>query len=52
MEGFVVKSYVPRFGEGVILAFEGNGPNARVQVNFADLGSKWLVAQYARLTRV
>ncbi len=42
----------PRFGEGVILAFEGSGPNARVQVNFADLGSKWLVAQYARLTRV
>ncbi len=42
----------PRFGEGVILAFEGNGPNARIQVNFADLGSKWLVAQYARLTRV
>ncbi|PQA42767.1 DNA helicase II [Amnimonas aquatica] len=42
----------PRFGEGVILAFEGNGPNARIQVNFADLGSKWLVAQYARLTRI
>lgn len=42
----------PRFGEGVILAFEGNGPNARIQVNFKDLGSKWLVAQYARLTRL
>ena len=41
----------PRFGEGVILAFEGNGPNARIQVNFSELGSKWLVAQYARLTR-
>lgn len=42
----------PRFGEGTILAFEGNGPNARIQVNFSGLGSKWLVAQYARLTRV
>ena len=41
----------PRFGDGVILAFEGSGPNARIQVNFRDLGSKWLVAQYARLTR-
>ncbi|MDO9622195.1 MAG: DNA helicase II [Moraxellaceae bacterium] len=40
-----------RFGDGVILAFEGNGPNARIQVNFKGIGSKWLVAQYARLTR-
>ncbi len=39
----------PRFGEGTILKFEGNGPNARIQVNFTDAGSKWLVAQYARL---
>ncbi len=39
----------PKFGEGTILSFEGNGPNARVQVNFREVGSKWLVAQYARL---
>ena len=39
----------PRFGEGTILKFEGNGPNARIQVNFREAGSKWLVAQYARL---
>jgi len=37
------------FGEGVVLNFEGNGPNARVQVNFDREGSKWLVLQYARL---
>ncbi|MCC2636934.1 MAG: uvrD [Moraxellaceae bacterium] len=42
----------PRFGDGVILKFEGNGPNARIQVNFKDVGSKWLVAQYARLEAV
>jgi DNA helicase-2/ATP-dependent DNA helicase PcrA len=42
----------PRFGDGVILKFEGNGPNARIQVNFRDVGSKWLVAQYARLEAV
>ncbi|HET8731991.1 MAG TPA: DNA helicase II [Moraxellaceae bacterium] len=42
----------PRFGDGVILKFEGNGPNARIQVNFTDVGSKWLVAQYARLEAV
>lgn len=38
-----------KFGEGVILMFEGNGPNARIQVNFNDVGSKWLVAGYANL---
>jgi DNA helicase-2/ATP-dependent DNA helicase PcrA len=38
------------FGEGVILNFEGNGTNARVQVNFDGEGSKWLVQSYAKLT--
>ena len=37
------------FGEGVILSFEGNGPNGRVQVNFANEGTKWMVLQYAKL---
>lgn len=37
------------FGEGTILHFEGQGPNARIQINFDDVGSKWLVMQYAKL---
>ncbi len=37
------------FGVGTILNFEGRGPSARVQVNFDDEGSKWLVLQYANL---
>lgn len=37
------------FGEGVILQFEGQGPAARVQVAFESAGTKWLVAQYAKL---
>ncbi|NIB39471.1 DNA helicase II [Pseudomaricurvus alkylphenolicus] len=37
------------FGEGVILQFEGDGNKARVQVNFDDQGSKWLVLQFAKL---
>jgi DNA helicase-2/ATP-dependent DNA helicase PcrA len=37
------------FGEGTVLNFEGEGSNARVQVNFTDEGSKWLVLQYAKL---
>ena len=39
----------PKFGEGVIMGCEGQGPNSRVRVNFSTGGEKWLVAQYARL---
>lgn len=39
----------PKFGDGVIMGCEGQGPNSRVRVNFAGAGEKWLVAQYARL---
>ena len=38
-----------KFGEGVILNYEGQGSNARVQVSFDAVGSKWLVLQYANL---
>jgi DNA helicase-2/ATP-dependent DNA helicase PcrA len=37
------------FGEGVVLHCEGQGPQARVQVNFEGVGAKWLVLGYARL---
>ena len=40
------------FGEGVIVHFEGQGPSARIQVNFKKEGSKWLVMQYAKLEAV
>ncbi len=40
-----------KFGEGVILNYEGQGAGARVQVNF-DAGSKWLVMAYANLQPV
>jgi len=38
-----------KFGEGVVLNYEGQGSNARVQVNFDAVGSKWLVLSYAKL---
>lgn len=38
-----------KFGEGVVLNYEGQGNNARVQVNFDAVGSKWLVLSYAKL---
>jgi DNA helicase-2/ATP-dependent DNA helicase PcrA len=38
-----------KFGEGVILNVEGQGAHARVQVNFEQPGTKWLVLAYANL---
>ncbi|RUO32664.1 DNA helicase II [Aliidiomarina sanyensis] len=38
------------FGEGTVLNYEGTGPQSRIQVNFDDVGSKWLVVAYAKLT--
>ena len=37
------------FGEGVVIAVEGDGDNKRVQVNFQSEGLKWLVLEYANL---
>jgi len=38
-----------KFGDGVVLNFEGNGPHARIQVNFEGQGTKWLMLSYANL---
>ena len=40
------------FGEGVILNVEGSGAQTRVQVNFDQVGAKWLVLQYAKLAAI
>ncbi|RHW75822.1 DNA helicase II [Colwellia sp. RSH04] len=41
-----------KFGEGVVLNYEGSGSQSRIQVNFADVGTKWLVVEYAKLTAI
>lgn len=41
----------PKFGDGVVLNCEGQGPHARIQVNFSE-GSKWLVLSYANLVAI
>lgn len=41
-----------KFGVGVIVATEGRGADARVQVNFGAVGMKWLALEYAKLTPV
>ena len=50
--GITVGSNVthPKFGEGMVTNLEGQGEYARVQVNFQEVGSKWLVLAYANLT--
>ena len=40
------------FGEGVILNYEGQGSNARVEVNFDSSKTKWLMVTYAKLQQI
>ena len=39
----------PKFGAGVIVDAEGDGGDARVQVNFGSQGVKWLAVAVAKL---
>ena len=41
-----------KFGEGVIVTIEGNGDDARAQVNFGRHGMKWLQLSLAKLQPV
>jgi len=40
------------FGEGIVLSAEGTGAKTRVQVNFDDVGIKWLVLGFTTLEAV
>jgi DNA helicase II / ATP-dependent DNA helicase PcrA len=37
------------YGTGVVVDIEGSGAHARVQVNFDEAGSKWMILAYAKL---
>ncbi len=39
-----------KFGQGVIVAAEGSGSDAKVQINFGPAGVKWLLLGVAKLT--
>ena len=41
-----------KFGEGMVINFEGSGEHARVHVNFTSAGAKWLVLAYANLEKI
>ena len=38
-----------KFGFGTVLNFEGDGDSARVQIEFKQAGTKWLISAYANL---
>ncbi len=39
-----------KFGNGVVVSYEGNASDMRVQVNFGHQGLKWLAMEFAKLT--
>lgn len=41
-----------KFGNGVIVSYEGNVNDMRVQVNFGKEGLKWLALEFAKLTPI
>lgn len=42
----------PKFGEGVILNYEGQGDNGRLHINFVNMGKKWIVPSFTRLEKI
>jgi DNA helicase-2/ATP-dependent DNA helicase PcrA len=40
-----------KFGEGVILKVEGQGPQANIEVNFQSLGRKIMMLEYLEVVR-
>jgi DNA helicase-2/ATP-dependent DNA helicase PcrA len=47
-----MKVFHTKFGEGTVLSIEGQGDDARAQVNFPRHGIKWLALSVAKLTPV
>ncbi len=41
-----------KFGQGVVVSYEGNANDLRVQVNFGREGLKWLALEYAKLEKI
>jgi DNA helicase-2/ATP-dependent DNA helicase PcrA len=41
-----------KFGNGVVVSYEGNANDMRVQVNYGREGLKWLALEFAKLTAI
>jgi DNA helicase-2/ATP-dependent DNA helicase PcrA len=42
----------PKYGEGVVAAYQGQGAESEIKVIFPKIGDKWFILEYARLTAV
>ena len=42
----------PKFGNGVILNYEGQGDSGRLQINFVDVGTKWIIPSCIKLSTI
>lgn len=40
----------PKYGEGVVAAYQGQGAESEIKVIFPQVGDKWFILEYARLT--
>lgn len=38
-----------KFGDGMVITMEGQGEHTRVQINFDEVGTKWIIPAYAGL---
>lgn len=41
-----------KFGDGMVVTLEGQGEHTRVQINFNEVGTKWIIPAYARLEMI
>lgn len=41
-----------QFGEGMVVTTEGQGEYTRLQINFVDVGVKWIIPAYAKLETI
>lgn len=42
----------PKFGEGIIVNYEGQGDNGRLQIHFTEAGTKWIIPSCVTLESV
>ncbi len=40
----------PRYGEGTVAGYKGQGGETEIRITFPDLGDKWFILEYARLS--
>ena len=41
-----------KFGNGVVLSYEGSSNDLRIQVQFTNVGTKWLALEFAKLEKL